>query len=128
MNRRSRMKSEEKNLTGGRGRKYKEGNRKCLVRDVRKQNYPLKWAFIHWLSSYNICYMLITCQALARIGNKIMHEENIFFFFLQRVCIKCEKMSSSSYSLRWRALYTNRQKIEAFKRQMEEKNGDLKKK
>lgn len=42
MNRRSRMKSEEKNLTGGRGRKYKEGNRKCLVRDVRKQNYPLK--------------------------------------------------------------------------------------
>lgn len=127
------MKSEEKNLTGGRGRKYKEGNRKCLVRDVRKQNYPLKWAFIHWLSSYNICYMLITCQALARIGNKIMHEENMFFFFffLQRVCIKCEKMSSSSDSLRWseeQALYTNRQIIEAFKTQMEEKNGDLKKK
>ena len=80
-------------LTDGRERKSKEGNWKCLIRDVIKHNFLLKWTFIHWLHFTTFTVCLPYAQELVRIGNKIFHKENILPALL-RVCIKERKCAS----------------------------------
>lgn len=79
MNRRSRMKPREQHLTGGWERTSKVGNWKCLVRDVRKHNFPLKWAFVHWLShstTFTVC--LPHARHLLELGIKLFTRKTYF--------------------------------------------------
>lgn len=88
------MMKPREHLTDGRERKSKEGNWKCLIRDVIKPKFLLKWTFIHWLSHFTtFTACLPYAQELVRIGNKIFHKENILPALL-RVCIKERKCVS----------------------------------